>query len=115
MPTTHAGPLAEAELAVDRIVGNAERLPDVTKALLAAIGVPLGFELAAAWRPEATWLRLTEVWSDESVGGPELAAVCAVDRLASGEGLPGRVWATSEPAWIVDVAEDRNFPRRAAA
>ena len=32
-----------------------------------------------------------------------------------GEGLPGRVAATGQPAWITDVGFDTNFPRRAAA
>ena len=37
--------------------------------------------------------------------------VSEATRFASGVGLPGRVLASGEPAWIVDVTKDRNFPR----
>ena len=36
-------------------------------------------------------------------------------RFAAGVGLPGRVLARGEPAWIVDAVEDPSFPRGEAA
>src|SRR4051812_2301876 len=115
MRTYDAGPLLEAEHAVARVLVDAERLPDVAKELLAAIGTPLGWELGAGWAPDGDEVRMIEVWTDGSLGDAELAAICATDRLARGVGLPGRVFASGDPAWIVDVSGDANFPRRPAA
>jgi PAS domain S-box-containing protein len=38
-------------------------------------------------------------------------SVTEATRFASGVGLPGRVLASGEPAWIFDVTKDPNFPR----
>jgi PAS domain S-box-containing protein len=81
--------------------------------LLGAIAGGLGWHYGGAWLPQAGVVRCVAVWA-----APEAAGFAAASRgltLAPGEGLPGRVQASGEPAWIPDVAADPNFPRRAAA
>ena len=51
-------------------------------------------------------------------GSPKLqkfGEISSALRFGKGEGLPGRVWQSNEPAWIADVVVDKNFPRAAAA
>ena len=52
------------------------------------------------------------IWhcQDTTVHG-EFMEVTERTRFARGEGLPGRIWESGEPAWIVDVQKDPNFPR----
>jgi PAS domain S-box-containing protein len=54
----------------------------------------------------------TDIWH---LDAPErfetLREVTKTIRFASGVGLPGRVLASGEPAWIADVEADTNFPR----
>ena len=113
--TTDPVALLRVEHAVERVLVGAERLPAVAAEVLGAIGAPLGWQLGAGWRVRDDELRMVDVWTDGSVTDSDLAAICATDRIARCEGLPGRVWASGEPAWIVDVAADPNFPRREAA
>ena len=45
----------------------------------------------------------------------EFAAVTQESTFTPGIGLPGRVWASRQPAWIPDVTRDANFPRAPVA
>jgi GAF domain-containing protein len=50
-----------------------------------------------------------------SRGGDALAGESRGITFAPGVGLPGRIWSSGQPAWIVDVVRDPNFPRTKSA
>jgi PAS domain S-box-containing protein len=108
----NAAVLLAAEHAVARVLAEACDEASAYPRLLAAIGGSLGWDVGAVWiAGEDGSLRCTETWR-----GPEpFAEATRSTTLAPGEGLPGRVLASGEPVWIVDLASDSNFPRAAAA
>src|SRR6185436_14103989 len=85
--------------------------------LLSAIGEPLGWDIGVLWHVDrrARVVRCSEVWHLQAVAVPRFVAACRQHALASGEGLPGRVWQNAAPAWVPDVVQDNNFPRAAVA
>src|SRR5689334_6324396 len=80
--------------------------------VLDAIGVALGWDAGALWTAAGDALRCAEAWvAPGFAGGEQFLAITRGRSFGRGEGLPGRVWAAAEPAWIVDVTHDTNFPR----
>ena len=56
----------------------------------------------------------TDIWHlDDTSAFAEFREVTNASPLSRGRGLPGRVLATGEAAWITDIAVDSNFPRSA--
>jgi PAS domain S-box-containing protein len=104
------------EHAVARILAESDRPVEVYEGVLQAIGATLGWSIGAVWELDRRTWRLHRVQEWHAVAGfEEFLALGETLALAPGEGLPGRVLATGEPAWLRDVPEDRNFPRAAAA
>jgi signal transduction histidine kinase len=62
-------------------------------------------ELAGDLAPSGIW------HLDDAQMFETFRSVTEATRFASGVGLPGRVLASGEPAWILDVTKDPNFPR----
>jgi PAS domain S-box-containing protein len=108
--------LQRVEHAVARILAETDRPVEVYAAALEVIGISLGWELGAVWEvgPADDRLRCLRIWHAGD-GAPEFEALSDRIALAPGEGLPGRVFVSGEPVWIVDAPEDGNFPRAAAA
>jgi PAS domain-containing protein len=110
--------LPRTEQALARSLAETADPRDALARALGVIGESLGWRLGAVWepasdRPEA--LRCVETWSAPGAAAEEFEELSRSIALASGEGLPGRVWRSAEPAWIADVLADENFPRAPAA
>jgi DNA-binding CsgD family transcriptional regulator len=109
--------LLRLEHAVARMRTGATDDGSVQEFLLAAVGSTLGWDHAAVWQPGPDG-NLTCRGSWTPPGRFDLEPFEAQTRrlrLAPGEGLPGRVWQSGEPAWIPDVIRDPNFPRAEVA
>src|SRR5215208_6339808 len=115
VPIVDLGELQRVEHAVARILAETDTPVEVYAAVLEAIGGALGWELGAVWEvgPDGR-LRCVRTWHAGD-GAPEFEALSERIVLERGEGLPGRVFASGEPMWIVDSPEDANFPRASAA
>jgi len=102
-----------AQLAVSQVLAESATLSDAAPRLLQAVCDSVGWELGEIWRVdrEANVLRNEAIWHVSSVNAEEFVEISRKMTFAPGVGLPGRVWARGEPAWILDVVKDPNFPR----
>ena len=102
-----------AEHAVARALVEAVTFADAGPKILEAICQALDWAHGGLWRidKEAGVLRCSQLWPADSVVFPEFHAASMSATFRCGTGLPGRVWQTTEPAWIPDVVQDPNFPR----
>lgn len=64
---------------------------------------------------QAALLRLESIWNKPFQDTAEFVAESRKTSFRKGEGLPGRVWESGQPAWISDVIDDDNFLRTTAA
>jgi PAS domain S-box-containing protein len=106
-----------AEYVAARALAESPTLAEAAHRVLQAICEALGWDHGALWNVDADMavLRCTETWHVPAPGLAEFDSLSRQTTFATGEGLPGRVWAAGEPTWISNVVDDGNFPRVAAA
>ena len=113
--------LAESRLRTEHAVAvalaGATTLKEAMPGVLEAICRVAEWDWGGLWavNPEDGVLRWAAGWHDPSVPAAEFVELSRRLTLAPGVGLPGRVWASSQPAWVTDVAQEANFPRREVA
>ncbi|HEY9665925.1 MAG TPA: CHASE3 domain-containing protein, partial [Coleofasciculaceae cyanobacterium] len=106
-----------AEHATTRVLAESVTLSEATPKILQAICERLGWDVGELWSVDASAnvLRRVETWHQQLVDVSEFEAVSREITFAPGIGLPGQVWESAEPTWIVNVVEDANFLRTSIA
>jgi PAS domain S-box-containing protein len=96
-----------------RVLAESETLADAIPKILRIICDLSHWDFGALWlvNDQTGTISCAEIWHQPSVDAVEFSRVTMQDNFTYGLGLPGRVWATGQPAWILDVMEDANFPR----
>jgi PAS domain S-box-containing protein len=109
-------PLLKAQHAVSKVLATADDLESALPQIIACICMNLGWEFGAYWQYAANQpvLRCTHISAAEAALGTFIAA-SRENEILPGQGLPGRVFSTSEPAWIANLQEDDDFKRGSAA
>jgi PAS domain S-box-containing protein len=112
---------AERRLAMQhtatRVLAESAEFDDAAVRILEAICLSLDWAVGILWQVDrqSDVLRCGALWRSPSFKRDEFERESREMTFARGVGLPGRVWASGEAAWIADVTKDSNFPRAAAA
>jgi PAS domain S-box-containing protein len=104
-----------AQHAITRLLSEVDSLAEVAESILKIICSSSECDLGAVWLVEGDKLRCATIWHSSTKKFPKLEKATTSITFAKGEGLPGRIWATNQPAWIEEVSVDNNLPRLSAA
>ena len=108
---------AEQELRLlQGITQNANEAGDVHAALAVTLNKvceTTGWDLAQTWMPGPGGLTMEcgPAWYCRSSGLEKFRTASLSFVFGPGEGLPGRVWSSKQPAWVPDITRDANFVR----
>ncbi|HKW99402.1 MAG TPA: ATP-binding protein [Bryobacteraceae bacterium] len=107
----------QARDAVTRTLAQSRSLAEAAPGILRAVCETLEWQMGALWtvEPHMNLLRCVETWHLPSADITEFETATRSQTFAPEVGMPGRVWASAQPAWIPDVTKDKNFPRAAIA
>jgi PAS domain S-box-containing protein len=106
------------QYAVTRALAESDTLGEAATEVLQAVGEGMEWEWGALWTVDLEGQALHcrgSIWHKPNIDAAEFDAISREISFAPGQGLPGRVWQSGEPAWIVDVTTDPNFVRAGVA
>ena len=108
-----SGELTTMQHAVTRVLAESGSLADVLPTALETICKAVGWDVGGIWivDEQASVLRCYDVSQRAQDTAERFTARTREITFRRGVGLPGRVWESAAPAWIVDVVKDANFPR----
>jgi PAS domain S-box-containing protein len=108
---------AEQRRNVRLAVSQAAEVAEGAAGILQAVCENLGWDVGFLWivSDSGDCLQCLQACRRPNLPASEFEAVSCSRTFARGQGLPGRVWADGQPAWILDIICDENFPRLTSA
>ena len=99
-----------------RVLAEAPDLAEAVPQLLCAICESLECDRGEWWEfnPDSRRLACRDRWYLAAAGADEFDKISQPVSFAPGEGLPGRVWSTGQPAWLDELQGDAFSIRRKA-
>jgi diguanylate cyclase (GGDEF)-like protein/PAS domain S-box-containing protein len=101
------------QFAVAEALAECRSMAEAAPRVLRALCECMEWEVGAVWMvdPKSNVLLCADMFRLPSVRIPGFEAESRALTLPKGMGLPGRVWETANPTWVVDVTGDPNFQR----
>ncbi|MFN3532913.1 MAG: diguanylate cyclase domain-containing protein [Candidatus Brocadia sp.] len=101
------------QYAISLVLAASDTFEDAVPKILKTMCESLQWSLAEFWIVDkgTNKLRLAEVWHTSSEKLSEFVVQSRQITFSPGEGLPGGVWVSGKPSWIVDIGSDPDFHR----
>jgi len=106
-----------ARLAVTTALSEAANVEDGVNHVLRSVCENLNWKVGFLWRinEAETALVCTNSWHRRDGAVEAFEKASSSRTFVRGEGLPGRIWSTGRPEWILDASTDPQFPRASSA
>ncbi|MEH2198027.1 response regulator [Nostoc sp.] len=103
----------KAQYSTTRVLAESATINEAMPQILQGICESLGWDFSEIWMVDrrVNLLYLLNSWYKLSSKMQEFEILSQQTTFAPGIGLPGRVWASAKPVWIVDVVKDNDFIR----
>lgn len=102
---------------ITKLLAESTSVDKVYEKVIQIICETLNFEVGMSWSYESTDNQLfcSKVWQLPKKELIEFEEISWQHKFLPGIGLPGRLLASGEPSWIVDLVKDNNFLRAPVA
>ncbi len=113
----HTEQLRSVLFAVTHYLSQALDIGEAASGVLRAVCENLRWDVGFFWtvNDDSSALECIGSWHSPGLPVEQFAQASCSRTFSKHEGLPGRVWASGESTWILDVADATNFPRAATA
>jgi PAS domain S-box-containing protein len=107
--------LLAIEHRITAVLATSETCEEAALKILQAVCGGLNWPVGSIWLVKEDLLRHSLSWHQPGFEGESFLRASADHTFARTIGLPGRVWDSGRPLWLVDLQAETNFPRKETA